>query len=257
MERRYTDAEVAELLSAAAQRQSGGGNEGWTAEQVIAMAGELGIDKDIVGSQIAADDVENAHLVNTTEVLPSKGVTIGAPRNVALRLSIRGQVPASAIEDAAEDAKRSFTKVKRLEVRNDELVVDGAYPGVEARLYIESNPTHSAVSLSLDNRRSSSWIHLVTQAIVLYIGGALTVSGVSSALWFFVFIALFAAIGFGIGSLLTAIVTRKARQKAEKDFELISHRVARSASLHALGVPAPTNAMPETGRRRLQPGHEA
>jgi hypothetical protein len=254
MERRYTDAEVAELLSAAAQRQSGGGKEGWTAEQVLAMAGELGIDRELVRTQIAASELDATALASTTEIIPSSALSFGAPRNVTLRRRVRGRVPEYAIEDAAEDARRSLSKVRRLEVRQDELIVEGSYPGVQAVLYIESNPSHSVISLSLDNRRCARWIHVVSQAIVLFFSGMNYIGQVSWAGWFFVLLALFASLAFGIGSLLSFIVARTARMKAEKDFGLISHRVARSAQQSA---EEPVGGQPRpTLRERLRPGHE-
>jgi hypothetical protein len=228
MDQRYTDSEVAELLSQAAQRQSGGGKDGWTADQVLAMAEELGIDRDHVRTLIAAKAAPTFGAPSASEVLPSSSPSYGSPRNVTLRRRIRGRVPTPAIEDAAEDARRCFNKVRRLELRTDELIVDGSYPGVVANLYIESNATHSTVSLSLDYRRAARWSHFISQAVILYSAGAAYIGNVSGPGWFFAILAFYTVLAFLVGTLVTFVVGRQARQRAEKDFEMLARRLTRS-----------------------------
>jgi hypothetical protein len=114
MERRFTDAEVTEVLSAAAQRQAGGGKEGWTADQVLAMAAELGIDPEHVKPVLGSHGASAVQPSGTTEIVPSGSVSVGAPQNIVLRHRIRKRVPSAAIQDAADDARRMFRRVRRI-----------------------------------------------------------------------------------------------------------------------------------------------
>lgn len=235
MERRYTDSELAEILAGASDRQAGVGQDGWSVEQVIAMAAELGIDPESVKRELAVRNVATEPVAGTTETIPNMTLAFGGPKGVTLRRRMQGELPTIAIEDIAEDARRSFGKIKRLESRNDELLIEGTIEGADAELTVEAGPKYSVMSLSLKFLKIGRWIHgfmqMLVAVIVLFGVGQYAYGPMSLFLpWL-----MYGLFGFAIGTGLTFLVARNARAKAEKAFELQANRAARmlNASLPA------------------------
>lgn len=228
MDRRYTDSELAEILAGASNRQSGEGQDGWSVEQVYAMAAELGIDSENVRSELAQSSPTLENTVGTTETIPNTSLVVGSPKGLTLRRRMKGELPTIAIEDIAEDAKRSFSRVKRLESRNDELLVEGSIAGADAELTVEAGSKYSVISLSLRFTKIGHWIHSVTQLIALLIAftTVATTYGASSADFFFAWF-LFGLGAFVCGTGISFFVAKSARASAEKAFELQANRAAR------------------------------
>ncbi|MCH7945080.1 MAG: hypothetical protein IIC73_03575 [Armatimonadetes bacterium] len=257
MERRYTDSELAEILAGASKRQAGGGQDGWSVEQVMAMAAEIGIDSESVRRELAQFATASEPSAGATETIPDPRLEIGGPKGLTLRRRMRGELPTIAIEDAAEDARRSFSKIRRLESRNDELLVEGSIDGADAEFSVESGTKYSTMSLTLRFTRIGRWIHGVTQSLVaVYVVINSTNSWISywQITWF-----VLAVIGFLAGTGLTLLVARSARAKAEKGFELQANRAARMLSATATAVSGVEPSKQETSDQqldhRLQHGH--
>ena len=227
MERRYTDSELAEILAGASNRQAGGGQDGWSVEQVYAMAAELGIDPDNVRRELARHSTVEEPAVGTTETIPNMTIAVGGPKGLTLRRRMRGELPTVAIEDIAEDARRSFGKIRRLESRNDELLVVGTIEGADAELTVEAGPKFSVMSMSLRFLRIGRWIHGLVQFLVALI--VLFGFGPNGGSFIDLLIPWLAygGIGFGVATALTFLVARSARVKAERAFELQANRAAR------------------------------
>ena len=257
MERRYTDSELAEILAGASKRQAGGGQEGWSVEQVMAMAAEIGIDPESVRQELAQHRAAPVLSTGATETIPDARLEIGGPKGLTFRRRMQGELPTIAIEDAAEDARRSFTKIRRLESRNDELLVEGSIDGADAEFRVESGPKFSTMSLTMRFTRIGRWIHAVTQLFVVFFVAIVSLSS-ATTYWILLWIVL-GPVGFLAATGLTFIVARTARVKAEKGFELQANRAARMLSATASTGTSVEPSKQETSDqqldRRLQHGH--
>ncbi len=228
MDRRFSDAEVAELLSAAAQRQSGGGKEGWTTDQVLAMAAELGIDGDSVRAEFARTSPAKEQVGGTTELIPGLAGGIGVPKGVVFRRRMLGQLPGHALDDVAEDARRTFNKVKRLERRPDELMVEGTFEGAEASAFVEVGPKYSSVEMSIEFGRRSRTINILLQATAFFFALMIATNQYGPFFENFVVpLVMFSAIAFGLSVLIANLTSRRIIAKAERAFELQANRAAR------------------------------
>ena len=258
MERRYTDSELAEILAGASNRQSGGGQEGWSVEQVIAMAAELGIDSDNVRSELARRSAIPEPKAGTTETIPNMSLTVGGPKGLTLRRRMQGELPTIAIEDIAEDARRSFGRIKRLESRNDELLVIGTVEGADAELRVEASSKYSVMSMSLQFTKIGRWIHVVTQLVIAMFAVFVIAPSSIIAFYFFTSWLMVAALGSLVATGLTFLVARNARVKAEKAFELQANRAARMLSATSVDSSQGATETPERSsdlNKRLRHEH--
>ncbi len=228
MDRRYSDAEVAELLSAAAQRESGGGKDGWTADQVLAMAAELGIDGDSVRAEFDRSKPAKEQSGGTTELSPGLSGGIGVPKGVVLRRRLKGQLPGHALDDVAEDARRTFNKVRRLERRPDELLVEGTFEGTEASVIVEVGPRYSSIEMHIEFTRRARIIHYALQVTAFFVALMIATNQYGPFFENFVIpLVILSVIAFGLAAVIATVTSRRIVARAEKVFELQSNRAAR------------------------------
>ena len=228
MDRRFSDAEVAEILSAAAQREEGGGKEGWTSDQVLAMAAELGIDPESVRAEMVRSRPAVEPAGGTTELIPGRFPGVGAPKGLHFRRRMRGALPEHALDDVAEDARRSFTKLKRLERRPDELIVEGTFYDADATVFVEVGPKYSSIEFRLDFGRLARVVHIVWQIVgFMFTMYVWTSSHTTGGPWVFIPLLIFSAFAYLLSLLTVGIACRRTVARAEKAFELQSNRAAR------------------------------